>query len=95
LYSRYLGGFSNDRGNAIAIDKSGNAYVTGETNSLDFPTVNALFGQCNCFPAKEAFITKRQQFHLCDHEPFNRRADQPAFAAREFKPPGYHKSGLG
>ena len=43
LYSTYAGGTLVDRGNAIAIDSSGNAYVAGETTSLDFPTtVGAL-----------------------------------------------------
>jgi len=38
VYSTYLGGGLDDRGIAIAIDGSGAAYVTGWTQSLDFPT---------------------------------------------------------
>jgi hypothetical protein len=38
IYSTYLGGGSDDRGNQIAIDGSGSAYVTGQTLSSDFPT---------------------------------------------------------
>jgi hypothetical protein len=42
VFSTYLGGCLDDRANAIAIDGSGNAWVTGETYSADFPTAGAL-----------------------------------------------------
>jgi len=41
IYSTYLGGSDRDDGRAIAIDYSDNAYVTGQTNSTNFPTRNA------------------------------------------------------
>ncbi|MBC7363342.1 MAG: SBBP repeat-containing protein [Candidatus Aminicenantes bacterium] len=37
VYSGYLGGSSNDRALAIAVDGVGNAYITGWTGSYDFP----------------------------------------------------------
>jgi Beta-propeller repeat len=42
VYSTYLGGSDDDRDNGIAVDSAGNAYVTGQTESTDFPTKNPL-----------------------------------------------------
>jgi uncharacterized protein (TIGR03437 family) len=39
VYFTYLGGASDDTGTAIVVDGSGNAIVTGYTNSVDFPLV--------------------------------------------------------
>ena len=41
VYSTYLGGSDYDEGNGVAVDSSGNAYATGFTYSLNFPTKNA------------------------------------------------------
>jgi hypothetical protein len=41
-YATYLGGTRFDRGSGIAVDLRGQAYVVGTTESLDFPTINAL-----------------------------------------------------
>jgi hypothetical protein len=57
IYSTYLGGSDEDRGWGVAVDAAGSAYVTGETHSTDFPTVNALQGS-NGGGAYDAFITK-------------------------------------
>ncbi len=37
LYSTYFGGSSWDNSRCIAVDRFGNAYITGETYSADFP----------------------------------------------------------
>jgi len=56
VYSTYLGGSVSEQANAIAVDPSGNAYVTGSTCSSDFPTVTAvqgsLMGTCDGFVAE-------------------------------------------
>jgi len=43
VYSTYLGGSGKDSGSAIAVDTAGNAFVTGTTNSSDFPTTITAF----------------------------------------------------
>jgi hypothetical protein len=42
VYSTFVGGGSEDDAYAIAIDKVGNAYVTGRTNSSDYPLVSPI-----------------------------------------------------
>jgi hypothetical protein len=44
VYSTYLGGRGTDWALGIAVDGSGNAYVTGLTGSVDFPVASALQG---------------------------------------------------
>ena len=43
IYSTYLGGAKNDSMSGIAIDTTGNAYVTGSTDSANFPTTPGAF----------------------------------------------------
>lgn len=55
-YATYLGGSLNDLGNAIAVDGQGNAYVTGQTRSVDFPVVPGLQPQLT--DGADAFVAK-------------------------------------
>ena len=57
VYSTYLGGNGAENGIAIAVDAAGNAYVTGATNSSDFPTRNALQTTLRN-PFDNAFVAK-------------------------------------
>jgi hypothetical protein len=56
IYSTFLGSSGDDSGRDIAIDSSGNAYVTGLTLSSGFPTLNAYDGDYN--GNGDVFVTK-------------------------------------
>jgi Beta-propeller repeat len=57
-YSIYLGGGQTEVGHAVAVDVEGDAYVTGFTNSPDFPTKNAFQPMLGAPNAENAFVTK-------------------------------------
>lgn len=59
-YSTFFGGDRDDQINALALDALGNVYITGETNSSDFPTTPRAFernvkGPVDAFVAKLSF----------------------------------------
>jgi hypothetical protein len=55
IYSTYLGGANADIGYGITVDTAGDAYVTGMTQSLNFPALNCF--QCANQGGQDAFVT--------------------------------------
>ncbi|MGB8659959.1 MAG: SBBP repeat-containing protein, partial [Candidatus Acidiferrum sp.] len=47
LYMAYLGASGATDARGIAVDPSGNAYITGETKATDFPALNSLQSSCS------------------------------------------------
>jgi len=69
IYSTYLGGWNEDAGNGVAIDASGNAYITGTTNYsytpdwagfIPFPTTTGAFRSQGDYINRnnDGFVTK-------------------------------------
>ncbi len=66
-YATFLGGADDDWGNAIALDQTGDLYVTGATISADFPVTagafSTIYGGGLCVPrwsrpCSDAFVAK-------------------------------------
>jgi hypothetical protein len=58
IYSTYLGGSEDDGGRSITVDSTGAAYITGKTESSNFPTHNPIYGTYNGGSYGDAFIAK-------------------------------------
>ena len=58
LYTKRLGGSTNDEGDAIALDSAGNIDLVGVTDSLDFPITGLTAFDSTGDPAADLFITK-------------------------------------
>ncbi len=56
VFSTYLGGGDFDGGNGIAVDAGGSAYVTGQTDSNDYPTTPGAYD--TTLAVIDAFVTK-------------------------------------
>ncbi len=56
MYSGYLGGSAYDTVQAIDVDRKGSVYVTGQTDSTDFPTEQAM--QTELGGLQDTFLTK-------------------------------------
>lgn len=57
IYSTYIGGSNNEQANDIAVDASGNAYITGFTKSTDFDITSGVF-QTSHAGGDDVYVTK-------------------------------------
>ena len=58
VYATFLGGSDRDEGHGIAVDGSGNAYVTGHTSSSNFPTTSGSYDTSYSHAQYDAFVAK-------------------------------------
>jgi uncharacterized repeat protein (TIGR01451 family) len=61
VFSTYFGGSGDDSGQSIAVESTGNAYLTGYTDSTDMPVSNALQPVCGWGCSSgfiDAFVTR-------------------------------------
>ena len=58
VFSGFLGGSRFDSASSIALDADGSVYVTGQTNSNDFPTTNGAFQSVRFGFDLDVFVTK-------------------------------------
>lgn len=58
LYSTYIGGSNAEEGRGMALDATAHVYLTGTTDSPDFPTAHPLEAAPSAPPAADAFLAK-------------------------------------
>lgn len=60
-HATFLGGSSGESGNAVTVDASGNAYVTGRTDSADFPRLSGAYDTTHN-GMNDTFVAKLKSF---------------------------------
>jgi len=81
VYSTYLGGGFDDEAKGIAVVTSGYAYITGKTESSDFPTENAY--ESTYQGSRDAFVTKLSGQEQCADIAFRPNPDGWQFGNTE------------
>ena len=82
VYTSYLGGFSDDVGLGVALDPTGAAYVTGKTNSSEFPTTaNALRANDDLLKSTDGGATWQRSGTGLQERPVTRMSADPSSAS--------------
>ncbi len=71
LYGTYMGGAGTDEGEGTAIDAGGLVYVTGKTDSDDFPTTAGVYDPTHNSIEMDAFVLKMTLAELLTPTPTN------------------------
>ena len=59
IYSTYFGGSNIDQANAVVVDAQNNAFITGFTQSTNFPTTAGAFQTtCSCATRPDAYVAE-------------------------------------
>ncbi|MEX0967750.1 MAG: SBBP repeat-containing protein, partial [Bacteroidia bacterium] len=59
IWATFIGGSSSENGAGVVSDSMGNAFVTGSTQSIDFPSTTGAFQTSKIFgPDRDGFITR-------------------------------------
>jgi photosystem II stability/assembly factor-like uncharacterized protein len=83
IYSTYLGGSDGESGNGIAVDLSGNAYVTGYTGSINFPLgAGALRTKSPLFKSSDGGNSWTNENFGFDYAQINALAIDPTASAK-------------
>jgi len=81
IFSTYFGGSGADEGGFLAVDPSGNAYISGWTSSADFPATPGAFQTSFAGPPFDAFLVKIAELQTSQPQPHPGWAGSPGFSS--------------